>query len=1097
MENVNNSNSSLDSAGKHPPGSLLNKFSTIFVREKTDDVEAPLLTSYRPLSEDEINVRPVSFSMFDSDLDRLKEFGSLHNLHRVNGLLSNPPEGRKRAESWETESHSREENSKEASLSTRKERAPSPSSREATDPDLVEVTMVEVYSDTEPEDEETGGHVDESKEPPGHWEPLLPSSVAEEPVNDKSDQAQETDSRRDDAIEPESKSEHPVPRAGESFLERSLKDSSVLWRVRSSKGAAESPAQELFKASTRWSSQHGPRKAEDKPPSAGQTKEDASEEDMGSEVSAARARRRRQEASKATEEQERKDTEHLEASEGDPLLILSATSAKVSLSNRNKASSSSAANSSGPAGAAEAGGKESEGRDGGAESPQDQEQDLPGTALPPGQPDGRDGDDDTKGLSEQLGEGQSTADDTPSATSPARERRQGQDQASATSPSPSPSPSPQSSSSVPPSRSASLCPFSSGDKPFQLPALFSGLRVLKKGAVGEERETLAEIRQRDGDRALLSLKQHVNKAKLLPSEQLTANSNGNATASASAAVAKRRSDPRDGGENPGRLKEQLSLLIDPESTSDSLGGESGGDPTPSSQEPETEEGSKEGTAEEKAAVGTGSAPEDPAVTAGTGSVAKTSETAFSLEAFRSFFSSKATRKDGEDSSTDVEAIKRKRRSEKELLKSIFERASKSPGSDSKSSADLKAEAASPSDGEDRTPGRLQAVWPPPKPKDEEEKVGLRYTEAEHQAALLQLKRECKEEVEKLQADFELQIFQVRGEHAVTVSRLETAIAKMQRDRAYSPGHLCGGLRDAATSTEDEQPPRTTRTVCVQTDRETFIKTPEGECAVRPAASPSLNVPKRLNPDTLRRAEQAGGPSAPPPPPPPPPPPLPGPSGGPLIPPPPPLPGNAGPPPPPPPPPPPLPGMGAGPPPPPPLPGVGPPPPPPPPGCGPPPPPPMPGCGPPPPPPAMGFIQPIQTAPRKPTVEPACPMKPLYWTRIQIQDTNNNTLWGSLEEPDIINTKEFEDLFSKANLQQKKKPLSDTYEKKAKAKKYQGQMAPHPSTVLHPPTHPHPSILPGPRALELPLSVPGSCQAVSVAAGAHQLVSIHPKRRPVQ
>lgn len=49
-------------------------------------------------------------------------------------------------------------------------------------------------------------------------------------------------------------------------------------------------------------------------------------------------------------------------------------------------------------------------------------------------------------------------------------------------------------------------------------------------------------------------------------------------------------------------------------------------------------------------------------------------------------------------------------------------------------------------------------------------------------------------------------------------------------------------------------------------------------------------------------------------------------------------------------------------------------------------------------------------------------------------SSNNTLWGSLEEPNIINTNEFEDLFSKATLQAKKKPLSDTYEKKAKAKK---------------------------------------------------------------
>lgn len=33
------------------------------------------------------------------------------------------------------------------------------------------------------------------------------------------------------------------------------------------------------------------------------------------------------------------------------------------------------------------------------------------------------------------------------------------------------------------------------------------------------------------------------------------------------------------------------------------------------------------------------------------------------------------------------------------------------------------------ESEERTPGRLQAVWPPPKPKDEEEKIGLKYTEA--------------------------------------------------------------------------------------------------------------------------------------------------------------------------------------------------------------------------------------------------------------------------------------------------------------------------------------------------------------------------------
>nr|XP_051678064.1 formin-1 isoform X8 [Oryctolagus cuniculus] len=59
---------------------------------------------------------------------------------------------------------------------------------------------------------------------------------------------------------------------------------------------------------------------------------------------------------------------------------------------------------------------------------------------------------------------------------------------------------------------------------------------------------------------------------------------------------------------------------------------------------------------------------------------------------------------------------------------------------------------SPTEQDDRTPGRLQAVWPPPKTKDAEEKVGLKYTEAEYQAAILHLKREHKEEIENLQGN---------------------------------------------------------------------------------------------------------------------------------------------------------------------------------------------------------------------------------------------------------------------------------------------------------------------------------------------------------
>ncbi|XP_060686787.1 formin-2 [Hemiscyllium ocellatum] len=203
--------------------------------------------------------------------------------------------------------------------------------------------------------------------------------------------------------------------------------------------------------------------------------------------------------------------------------------------------------------------------------------------------------------------------------------------------------------------------------------------------------------------------------------------------------------------------------------------------------------------------------------------------------------------------------------------------------------------------------------------------------------------------------------------------------------------------------------------------------------------------------------------------PPPPPPLPG-SALPIPPPPPPLPGSAlpiPPPPPPlpgsllpaPPPPPPLPGSALPiPPPPPPLPGSvlpTPPPPPPLPGSAPlppPPPPPLPGSTappPPPPPPApsfpppgCGFLPPPLPAgifalgmtkdklPRKVPVDPTRPMKPLYWSRIQLsnkRETETLPIWAALEEPSI-NIQELENYFSKSAVKERKKPILDTYSK---------------------------------------------------------------------
>ncbi|KAJ4939118.1 hypothetical protein JOQ06_028579 [Pogonophryne albipinna] len=519
-----------------------------------------------------------------------------------------------------------------------------------------------------------------------------------------------------------------------------------------------------------------------------------------------------------------------------------------------------------------------------------------------------------------------------------------------------------------PSRGTAL----SSPPSFQMPALFSGLRVLKKGAVGEDRESVSEIKQseKDADLALLSLKKTVNKAKLFP-EQKTPS------------PARKYAEPKPVLDTKSTVMGQLSHLLNRDSREETKKPVVQQDANP-------ERGRKESENGEEVVGETVLSPETPTSTP---EKKKTSDLAY--ETFRNMFGPKGVKKDKVDD-VDLDAVRKKIKNDKENLRSIFERASKSPGKELSSPTEAITEVTSPTDSEDRTPGRLQAVWPPPKTKDEEEKVGLKYTEAEHQAALFQLKRECKEDMERMHSDFELKMFQLRGEHAISMSQLELEISKMQRDRGYSAGHLRGEVRDAATSTTDDLISKTYRTVSIQTDRESFIRSPEGEGGVQ---SPNQNVPKKLNLDSM------GGP----PPPPPPPPGLPG----------------FGPPPPPPPPPG-LPGFGPPPPPPPPpgLPGSGPPPPPPPPGGGPPPPPPMGG---------FSFVPKVEKAPRKVAVEPACPMKPLYWTRIQIQDNNNNTLWGSLEEPNL-DANEFEDLFSKATLQPKKKPLSDTFEKKAKTKK---------------------------------------------------------------
>ncbi|KAF3703100.1 Formin Limb deformity protein [Channa argus] len=521
--------------------------------------------------------------------------------------------------------------------------------------------------------------------------------------------------------------------------------------------------------------------------------------------------------------------------------------------------------------------------------------------------------------------------------------------------------------SPPPGSSFTRATFSPGsptDKHSQLPALFSSLRVLRKAPVGPERDTGAQIKpskrpvfiERQGDSKVQgSILDQI-------SQFLSRDKKGDEKEEG------KEMDPEEDQDETTKLNENEESLESPEKKE--LEKEEGGDVLYE--------------------------PTKPPVSS--------AEAAF--DAFKAFFTPKPLKKDPAAEKVDLEAVRKKIRAEKDVLRGIFERTSnKMPAK--KDSSDGKSETSPPAEGEERTPGRLQAVWPPLK----EEKVGLKYTEAEHQAALLQLKRECKEELDKLQDHYGRKLSRLKVESEENVARLETKVAELQAELSQAGTYRRGEVRDVSVSTGDYFLHKSFRTVCVQTDRETFVKTTaDEERTGRASPQQQRLTPKKLDLTSISLSlagqsdETVSSSSSPVPP-----------SHTPVPP-----PGDSLPlsepatpqrtietdnlPPPPPPPPTP----------PPPIPGLGPPPP------------------PPPPPPGGGLI--FDKPPRKLVVETSQPMKPLYWTRIQIQDNNNKTLWNILEEPNIRNTSEFEALFAKAPTQTKRKLLSEAYEKKAKPRK---------------------------------------------------------------
>nr|XP_023647966.1 formin-like [Paramormyrops kingsleyae] len=375
-----------------------------------------------------------------------------------------------------------------------------------------------------------------------------------------------------------------------------------------------------------------------------------------------------------------------------------------------------------------------------------------------------------------------------------------------------------------------------------------------------------------------------------------------------------------------------------------------------------------------------------------------------LNAFKAFFTPKELKVDSADH-MGLEAMRKKMKADMEKLRSFFEKpyARTIAASDSKS--------VPTSSREQSTPGRLQTVWPPPRSQDDDVRLGLKYTEAEHQTALLQLKRECKEEMEELRAGYELQRSQLQEEHADSKSRLMETITELQARLAINT-LKDREMREVVMLTRDSFQPKTFHNVLIQTEPGDFTPNPEYE------NSSTSQSPKKLSHISIRESLQRKdeyavdllSPSASasssqsllpnsicPPLPLPPPPPSSGacpdaghPSSFEFV----------------PPPPPPLPTLGL---------------------TSSPPVSELPGAD-------HSSNHLVEYVPRKPVVEPTQPMKPLYWTRIQIQANKNDTLWSSLEEPPILNTKEFEDLFSKNIMQPKKKSLRKSYEEGPKVKK---------------------------------------------------------------
>lgn len=169
------------------------------------------------------------------------------------------------------------------------------------------------------------------------------------------------------------------------------------------------------------------------------------------------------------------------------------------------------------------------------------------------------------------------------------------------------------------------------EKSFQLPAFFSGLRVRKKGQPRDLGESVTAIKQKDSDLATLKLRQPVKKSYITPDLQTT----------------RKLSEPK---ASPTFL-EQLSQLLGPKN-----------DDKDSSEVTSDSGGSDDSQETKSVRTEPSNSPEE----------VKPSPAESALDAFKALFT-RPPKKETTADTSELEAIKRKMRHEKESLKAIFER----------------------------------------------------------------------------------------------------------------------------------------------------------------------------------------------------------------------------------------------------------------------------------------------------------------------------------------------------------------------------------------------------------------------------------------